>query len=299
MSRLRGLLPPVVLLLATVIAAVAIGLLPRSSVAHGRSSVAHGHPATLVTRRLVGLRQPSWLAMPARPQARWLRIPVLMYHRVVTPGPGRGIARDFNVSPAMFDAQMNWLQHRGYQPISEARLFRALALGEALPSRPVLLTFDDGYVDAVHAVRRALITAKRHWPATFFVITSRIGKGRFLTWANLHLLETLGMDIGSHTVLHIPLALLSPAARAYELDRSMQTLTRGLGHPVYWFAYPYGSASPAAEAAVAHAGYLLAYTTQPSSWLNIDGRTALPRIMVAGSESLAQFASSVTLASGG
>jgi peptidoglycan/xylan/chitin deacetylase (PgdA/CDA1 family) len=79
----------------------------------------------------------------------------------------------------------------------------------------------------------------------------------------------------------------------------MQTLARGLGHPVYWFAYPYGSVSPAAEAAVAHAGYLLAYTTQLSSWLNIDGRTALPRIMVGGSESLAQFASSVTLASGG
>ena len=60
---------------------------------------------------------------------------------------------------------MDWLGANGYQPISEETLFRALYEGGPLPPRPVVLTFDDGYVhDAGVAV--APVLRRRHWPAT-------------------------------------------------------------------------------------------------------------------------------------
>ena len=233
------------------------------------------------------------LSLPVRPEFRVLRVPVLMYHRVTTRPTKSPTEHEFNVRPAQFAAQMDWLQHNGYTPIRESTLFRALVDGGPLPAHPVLITFDDGYTDAVHAVLRTLVTRTRHFPATFFVITGRIGRGQFLTWTDLHRLEAAGMDIGSHTVLHVHLAQLGPRAVGFEVTRSARTLARGLHHPIYWFTYPFGSVDPAVVAAVQRAGYLLAYTTLPGTWLSTPARLMLPRVMVTGSEPLAQFAWSV------
>jgi peptidoglycan/xylan/chitin deacetylase (PgdA/CDA1 family) len=286
-ARVRTALAGLVIAVAVVIAVMNLGTTARTAAARPREL------PELVTRTFVAVRPQQRLVLPAHPSHRILNIPVLIYHRVAWPIPPSANGREFTVAPHNFDLQMNWLQDHGFHPITQATLFRALADNGKLPAKPIVITIDDGYVDGVHAILHGLVTRTHRWPATFFIITGRIGKGPFLSWPDIHLLEGSGMDIGSHTVFHTPLARLNPAQLRFELTRSRRTLTAGLGHPIYWFAYPYGSVDYGAQQAVMHAGYLLAYTTVPGAWLSISGRVALPRIDVTGQETLQQFAAAL------
>jgi peptidoglycan/xylan/chitin deacetylase (PgdA/CDA1 family) len=240
---------------------------------------------------------PVRLALPARPVRASVRVPVLMYHRVAPAETAtNAVSRDLTVTPRAFRQEMGWLAAHGYHPVSQAALFRAMFEGAPLPRRPLVITFDDGYVDAVDAVLPVM--GPRRWPATFFIITSRIGERAFLTWPQLRRLDAAGMDIGSHTADHVELPGLDAAGRAAQLRTSRRTLERGLGHPVPWFCYPAGRHDEASVRSVEDAGYLLAYTTEPGSTLSTARRAELPRVRVAGGESLDAFAAAVEAASG-
>lgn len=74
-------------------------------------------------------------------------MPVLTYHRVVA---ASAVGQpDLKVDPANFLAELEAIRKAGYHTISQARLFDALYHGRALPPKPVVLTFDDGYIDEV------------------------------------------------------------------------------------------------------------------------------------------------------
>ena len=230
---------------------------------------------------------------PARAK---VTVPVLMYHRVAPPSTATNdVSYNLTVSPAQFRQQMKWLRANGYTAISQAELFRAIEDGAKLPPKPVVITFDDGYVDAIKDVLPVL--QPMGWPATFFIITSRIGERAFLDATQLRRLSGAGMDIGSHTVDHLELPSLDDASRAQQLTQSRATLEKLLGHPVRWFCYPAGRNDSASAASVAKAGYLLGYTTEGGSVLRADSLTQLPRVRVSGGQSLDSFAASVKAAS--
>ena len=236
------------------------------------------------------------LTASGNPAKAKVTVPVLMYHRVAPPSTAtNATSYNLTVSPADFRKQMRWLKRNGYSAISQAALFRAIQDGASLPRRPVVLTFDDGYVDAVTEVLPVL--RPLGYPATFFIITSRIGAKAFLDGAQLKRLSAAGMDIGSHTIDHLELPSLDPATRARQLRQSRQTLEKLLGHPVRWFCYPVGRNDSASAAAVADAGYLLGYTTEGGSVLRADSLTQLPRVRVSGGQSLDSFASAMRAAS--
>lgn len=181
-------------------------------------------------------------------------ITILIYHRV-----GAGAGGQMDLSPAAFEAQLEWL----------ARSQRVLSLDEALIElggaasrsadadalRPgVVLTFDDGTTDWIDHVLPAL--DRHRIPATFYVATSFIedsapfpGDGRPLSWAGVEeLAASPWATVGSHTHRHLLLDRLPAAEIADELDRSIDLLGTHLGGPVEHFAYPKAVAgSPAAE----------------------------------------------------
>src|SRR4030088_3603267 len=96
-----------------------------------------------------------------------------------------------------------------------------------LPSRPVVLTFDDGYADFFTA---AVPVLQSHgFTATSFVITGRMGRGGFMTPNQVVAADGMGFTIGAHTVDHVPLAA-QPATRAsWEIRQSKLTLEGLLG----------------------------------------------------------------------
>src|SRR5262249_48520329 len=82
------------------------------------------------------------------PSPPTVRVPILMYHYVrISPNPSDRLGFNLSVTPADFSRQMDWLAANGYHPIDFDDLRGYLLGREDLPSRPVILTFDDGYRD--------------------------------------------------------------------------------------------------------------------------------------------------------
>ena len=101
---------------------------------------------------------------------------VLAYHRIVDPASAFD-ANNVSATPEAFDRQMALVKQH-YNVITLAELNEALR-GAALPPRPLLITFDDGYADNC---LNALPILQRHGlTAVFHVVTSTIGQ-RSLFW---------------------------------------------------------------------------------------------------------------------
>jgi GT2 family glycosyltransferase/peptidoglycan/xylan/chitin deacetylase (PgdA/CDA1 family) len=198
-----------------------------------------------------------------------VRLPVLMYHNV---GPYRqGTVKSLTVSPDLFRRQMRWLAHRGYTGISAAQWVEWRRCGKPLPTKPVLLTFDDAYEDIVeHALP---VVRELGFGATVFVITTGIGKMN--VWEKVEGQGTLrgmsaqqirewagkGIEFGAHSRTHPFLTTLHDAALETEIAGSRDELAELLGTPVVSFAYPYGDHNEEVQAS-ARRNFAAAFTTK-------------------------------------
>ena len=205
---------------------------------------------------------------------------MLTYHRVHTmPAVGQ---RDLIVDPANFSAELKALHDGGYHTVSQAQLFGALYDGKPLPSKPILISVDDGYVDDVRTILPDL--ERWHMVATFFVITGRMTEPGFLDAAEIRELDRAGMDVGDHTAHHVDLRLLTPTELQAETAGSRNTLEAVLGHPVYFFAYPFGEFDSRVLQAVREAGFTMAYTTAGGTTESTASPLTMPRIHVGRNE---------------
>ena len=228
------------------------------------------------TRKTATTRKVPALIPPPNPRPRTVRVPVLTWHRVV-PMPAVG-EPDLIVDPSVFAAELKALHDNGYHPISQAQLFDALYKGAALPPKPVIISVDDGYVDDVRAILPAL--KRWHMVATFFVITGRTHEPGFVTATQIRELDRAGMDVGDHTTHHLDLRVLPPAELKAETAGSRHMLQKILGHPTYWFAYPYGEFNDQVVAAVRAAGFTMAYTTESGTAQSSQAPLTMPRLHV-------------------
>jgi peptidoglycan/xylan/chitin deacetylase (PgdA/CDA1 family) len=201
---------------------------------------------------------------------------VLTYHRVHTlPAAGE---RGLIVDPSTFAGQLDALHRAGYHTISQAKLFHALYDGGRLPRKPVLISVDDGYVDDVRTILPDL--KRRHMVATFFVITGRMTEPGFLSAAQIRELDRAGMDVGDHTAHHVDLRLLPPTELRAEVAGSRRKLEAVLGHPVYFFAYPFGRFDDAVVQAVHAAGFTMAYTADGGTAETATSPLTMPRVHI-------------------
>lgn len=228
---------------------------------------------------VAGRGVPTLIPSPNAP-AHAVHVPVLTYHRVVSlPAVGQ---LDLIVDPKVFAAELATLQRDGYHTITQAQLFDALYKGATLPPKPILISVDDGYVDDIRTVLPDL--QRFHMVATFFVITGRMTEPGFMSAEQIRALDRAGMDVGDHTAHHLDLRMLTPSELRSETAGSRQVLQGVLGHPVYFFAYPFGAFDDAVVSAVRTAGFTMAYTTAGGSTENTSAPLTMPRIHVGRSE---------------
>jgi peptidoglycan/xylan/chitin deacetylase (PgdA/CDA1 family) len=219
------------------------------------------------------------LSSPASSPPRTVRVPILTWHRVaVFADEFTKSIPDETVEPNVFAAEIATLADHGYHPISQLQLFDALFHGARLPSKPVLLSVDDGYVDDVKTILPIL--QAHNFVATFYIITGRFHEPGFLNQTEVRRLDDAGMDIGAHTRTHVPLATLSSAAMDDQILGSRDDLQRMLRHPVQWFAYPFGSFDAAVVAELRRAGFVLAVTTNGGTRESSQAPLTMPRIHV-------------------
>jgi peptidoglycan/xylan/chitin deacetylase (PgdA/CDA1 family) len=209
-----------------------------------------------------------------------VRVPVLTYHRVA-PLSAAGVP-DLKVDPVNFAAELRALHDSGYHTIHQYQLFDALYKGASLPRKPIIISVDDGYVDDVRTILPDL--QRWHMVATFFVITGRMTEPGFLTADQIRELDGAGMDVGDHTAHHLDLPMLTAAELRAETAGSRKVLDAVLGHPVYYFAYPFGAYNGAVVDAVRSAGFTMAYTTAGGITESTDSPLTMPRVHVGRAE---------------
>ncbi|MDR3687479.1 MAG: polysaccharide deacetylase family protein [Coriobacteriia bacterium] len=226
---------------------------------------------------------PAEVANPALDQA----VPVLMYHHIL-PVPSNFIA----ISPATFDAQMKYLHDNGWHAISIAQLQEFVETGKRLPSKPVLITFDD---DRMNQLTYGVPILKKYgFTATFFVVQKWINSTSqyFMHVPQLKQLQADGYDLESHTTNHMMMYRFhSKSTGKFESLTSMKTRmwdpTNGMrvwmnqtfgGQPVTALAYPGGGNDSFTWQIVKDAGYHLAFTTD-TGYVTYKGSNpmALPR----------------------
>lgn len=136
--------------------------MPGRKAAVARAMSSAGLPPVLT--RLRGLREDE--------------ITILAYHRVLDIADEDGFPFDpelVSASIADFRWQMEYVR-KLYTPITFARLLEGLDGNRALPPRPILITFDDGFDDNY---RHAFPVLKSlGMPATIFISTGYIGQTR-------------------------------------------------------------------------------------------------------------------------
>lgn len=237
------------------------------------------------------------LSLPTSPAPRSVRVPILTWHRVhlFATEITKSIP-DETVEPSVFSAEIAALADHGYRSITQMQLYDALFRGTPLPPKPVLLTVDDGYVDDVKQILPVL--RAHRMVATFYIITGRFHEPGFVNATQVRQLDAAGMDVGAHTRTHVPLNVIPTGEMKNQVLGSRDDLQRALGHPVQWFAYPYGAFSPAVVAEVRRAGFVLAVTTQGGTVASSTAPLTMPRIHVGRTQTAAGVLACMSATSG-
>lgn len=202
-----------------------------------------------------------------------IAIPVLNYHKV----DEQKIA--LSISPSDFEQQMKYLSEEGYHTITPTEMMNALEYGTELPEKPIMITFDDGYLDNYTNAYPVLL--KYGFTATIFVVTGFINHDpRFMNWDQIREMKANGFVFGSHTVNHKSLTELSYYEAKNELLLSAEELDKQLGIEEHFLAYPTGTYNLTIAKLAEACGYRAAFTIKYGDVDEASNYYALERIPI-------------------
>ncbi len=212
-------------------------------------------------------------------------VPILMYHRISDDG-GK-----WCVPPEVFEEQMRFLREEGYVSILPADLAANRRWGNPLPARPVIITFDDGYLDTM--VEAEPVLAKYGLRGIVYLVTDSVAddparRRQFagadcLTWPEVREIRRRGvLAFGGHSSDHIALPRLpdQPAAAS----RCREEIERAGGFTPDSFCYPYGMCRAESASAVREAGFSTGVICgdEVAAWGPGADPYRLPRVSVMG-----------------
>ena len=247
-----------------------------------------------------------------------IKLPVIMYHHIndlegIPTSDAVGIG--LRVSPKALEAQLLYLKENNYTTINSFELYDYWKAGIALPEKPILLTFDDGYID--NYTKALPLLQKYQMVGDFAIITKVIGTGEYMNYDQLKAILKAGNSISSHTQLHCSLAykqkdgtfLETPVSTVTanqrdecpslnypsqmnnfqvknELINSKKTLESNLGIKVTTLVYPFGHHNKQTMQFAKDVGYEFAFTVMSQGNENLDLTSPfnLPRYRVNGQQ---------------
>ena len=151
------------------------------------------------------------------------RVPVLMFHSIGLHGLPWTWS-DMSESLAVFEGVLSGLAADGYSTVGLDDLYAYMAGTATLPDRPVVLTFDDGYLDnwlyavpllRFHGMRATVYVTPEFVPEGDTIRpTARVDNGHvdafdshnaagFMNWSELRAADSEGvLDVQSHALTH-------------------------------------------------------------------------------------------------
>ncbi|MGK7887900.1 MAG: polysaccharide deacetylase family protein [Leptolyngbyaceae cyanobacterium] len=205
---------------------------------------------------MTALNPQPWPELHER--SRLATVPVIMYHDIVEEKEVF-----FDVTVEEFEAHLELIQASGATPISMDDLVGHLRTGMPLPPKPVLLTFDDGYLG--HYTHVYPLLKQYGYPGLFSIYHYKVGRDHGRPGVDWDQVKVLANDplmtIASHSIMHPrDLRDLDDLTLAQEIVESKQLLEAALGQEIHYFTYPEGNYDDRVAEIVAMAGYQAALT---------------------------------------
>jgi peptidoglycan/xylan/chitin deacetylase (PgdA/CDA1 family) len=225
--------------------------------------------------------------------SRQIRVPSLMYHYVSwlpATDPNMDLRKDLTVSPSDFEAMLKYLKDNGYTTITTKDLWWSLDQTAALPAKPIMLTFDDGYADAYGVVLPML--KAYGMTGVFFVTVNLVGTPGYITRAQVRALADAGMDVESHAMDHVSMTWAT-TNQTYQMCKAREYLSAWTGTDVRHFAYPSGEFNDFSAAALKSCGYLSGYKKAGGSIQSTNAIFFLQRARVRGQLGVAALVSAL------
>lgn len=183
--------------------------------------------------------------------------PVLMYHGVDKTLPA-GWPKSLVLPTDQFESHLRYLKEQGYTMVTVAELAQRLETGQSV-DKYVALSFDDGYTNNLTVA--VPLMQKYGAKGSFFVVNSKIGNEYYMDESQIKQLIAAGMELGSHTYSHNPLADIEEKYLVWETDTSRYWLKKKFdGYIVRTLAYPNGSYNERVIAAAKKYGFYRALT---------------------------------------
>ena len=228
------------------------------------------------------------------------RVPTLLYHQIISKERvDRGDLvceeRVYVAYDVRFAEQMSYLHREGYTTITLHEWLTCRDRGKALPQRPILLTFDDGFMSTyLHA-----FPLLKHYgmTATIFVNPDRECRNfkkyahvdAPLTSEQIREMSDYGISIESHGMTHRYLTELPGDVVRWELQESKHALETLTQKPVRFLAVPSGAINRSVRQLAQESGYEAIFTGLKGTNNQGSNRYALRRLVVARDYSLAEF----------
>ncbi len=219
-------------------------------------------------------------------------IPVLMYHHVNPDG------NFINVTPTVFERHIRYLRDHGFNALNTREFLSILGGKHQPPGRPVVITFDDGWLD--NWLYAFPVLKRYHMKAVIFVVTSLVaeegrrersdektvsplpvhtecqkmveeGRGSevMLSWDEIREMESSGLiDIQSHMRTHQrwDKPEIDRKTRSEiifrELERSKNIIEKNLDKQCDTLCWPWGIYDEEDIALARSAGYKILFTTE-------------------------------------
>ena len=212
--------------------------------------------------------------------ARRMPVPILMYH-VISKAPAGVPNAELWVDRHVFADEMQALHAAKFQAITLQQAYDGWKHGGPLPKRPVVVSFDDGYLS--HYTHAKPVLRALGWPGVLNLQLNVLGQGG-LTTKQIKSMIAAGWEVDSHTLTHPDLTTLDDASLRRELVDSRRELRKRFDVRADFLAYPAGKYDARVEAATKAAGYRAATTVDEGVARGRDDPFALKRVRVNASD---------------
>ncbi|WP_342645141.1 polysaccharide deacetylase family protein [Mucilaginibacter sp. CSA2-8R] len=167
------------------------------------------------------------------------QVPVLCYHQIRDwRGSDSKSAKDYIVPIAAFKEKIKMLADSGFHTILPDQLYKYLTTGAALPSKPIMLTFDDTDLDQFTIANPEL--KKYGFKGVYFIMTVSISRPHYMNKEQIKQLSDEGNIVASHTWDHHNFKKFAGKDWETQIDKPTKKLEEITGKKIDYFAYPFG-----------------------------------------------------------
>lgn len=222
-----------------------------------------------------------------------LHIPVLAYHSIMPMEYyyPRNVNNPWILLQDTFYSQMRYLYENNFNTVTSYQLIDFLFYDAYLPYNPIILTFDDGYLD--NALFAAPIMRQFGFTGMQFLITEYIQESpptmaasplQFMSFREIY--DTMDVfEFGSHSHAMHRFTDGMPNIELESAENIRADILRSFTYPLTFdgFAYPFGRHNYDTIQTLTELGVLVAFTTEERYLARDTSPLLIPRFSVTGS----------------